>query len=196
MGIRTWALGCAAVVLLTCGTAGAEPRREGFTGDLGLGFALTSVPERTLTIAVGPNGTVVSEGPAKRELKVGFAPLSLSLGGFLSEDVALAFRIAGTSYFEDGDQFGHNFYGPIVEIWPGDRFYVSGGVGLALFGPNPLTSSSDADPEGGWALDFRAGAALINSENHDLTLSVEVIPGFYDGESVQGYAFVVAWKWY
>jgi hypothetical protein len=179
-----------------CGTAGAEPRREGFTGDLGIGFALTSVPVRTVMIITGPGPTVVSEGPAKRELKAGLAPLSLSLGGFLSEDVALAFRIAGTSYFEDGDQFGHNFYGPIVEIWPGDRFYVSGGVGLAVFGPNPLISSSDMESETGWALDFRAGVALVNSENHDFTLSVEAIPGFYEGESVQGYAFVAAWKWY
>ncbi len=195
MGMRGWFGGCS-VVLLTCGTAAAEPRREGFTGDLGIGFALTSVPKGLTPVSGGPTGGSASEQVESRELKVGFAPLSLSLGGFVSSDVALLFRIAGTSYFSDGDQFGHNFYGPAVEIWPIDRLYLSGGAGLAIFGPNPLTSDSNMDPERGWALDFRVGTALINSENHDLTLSVEVIPGFYEDVSVQGYALLAAWKWY
>jgi hypothetical protein len=195
MGLRAWCGGCAAVFLM-CATAAAEPRREGFTGDLGIGFALTSVPVRSISVTGVSGPVVMTQQVETRELKAGLAPLSLSLGGFLSEDVALLFRLTGTSYFEDGDQFGHNFYGPVVEIWPIDRLYLGGGVGFAVFGPNPLTSSSDADPETGWALEARAGVALINSENHDLTLSAEFIPGFYEGDAVQGYAFIVAWKWY
>jgi hypothetical protein len=185
------------VALMTlCGSAAAEPRREGFTGDLGLGFAVTSVPKVTVTISGGSSGGFTSDVSRTREARIGFAPLSLSLGGFLSPSVALLFRATGTSYFEDGDQFSHNFYGPVVELWPHDRFYLSGGVGFAVFGPNPFLSTSDVDPEGGWALNFRVGTALLNAENHDLTLSLEVIPGFYEDESVQGYALVAAWKWY
>ena len=196
MGIRAWWCSGIAAVWLTCASAEAQPRREGFTGDLGLGFALTSVPVRSISVTGISGPVVMTEQVETRELKVGFSPLSLSLGGFLSSDVALLFRAAGTSYFDEGDQFVHNFYGPVVEIWPIDRLYLGGGAGLAVFGPNPLTSNSDADSQTGWALDFRVGFALINSENHDLTLSVEVIPGFYEEDAVQGYALVAAWKWY
>jgi len=38
--------------------------------------------------------------------------------------------------------------------------------------------------------------ALAQGTNHDFTLSLEVIPGFYEGEVVTGAAVVGAWKWY
>jgi hypothetical protein len=126
----------------------------------------------------------------------GLAPLSLSLGGFVSHQVALLARIAGTSYFVNGDQIGHSFYGVGVEVWPIDRLYLGGGVGFALFGPNPLYSSSPMDTESGWALDLRVGAALAGGTNHDFTLSLEVIPGFYGDDIVTGFGLVGAWKWY
>jgi hypothetical protein len=99
------------------------------------------------------------------------------------------------SYFRGNEQIVHAFYGPIVEAWPSDRFYLSGGVGLGIYGPNPFLSRSSTEPDTGVALDFRVGAALVNATNHDFTLSVEVSPGFYD-ELVMGYALVGAWKWY
>ena len=35
------------------------------------------------------------------------------------------------------------------------------------------------------------------TKNHDLTLSIDVIPALYrNDESVQAYALVAAWKWY
>jgi hypothetical protein len=184
-------------VVSFCGTAAAaEPDRSGFTGDLGLGFALVSVPVHK-TIHVFSGGIPTYQGTTThRELKVGYSPLSLSVGAFLTPDVAMLFRLSGTAYLVAGDQYDHSFYGPIVEFWPHDRVFLSGGFGLALLGPDPLLSSSDAETELGFAPDLRAGVALINDDNHDLTLSAEFIPGFYDVGNVQGYAIVAAWKWY
>lgn len=104
--------------------------------------------------------------------------------------------MAGTSYFEDGDQYGSYFYGPIAEVWLNDTFYVSGGVGLGLYGANALLSPAAAAPEAGLAFDIRAGAALISGRDHALTLSLEVVPAFYESAAVQGYALVLAWKWF
>lgn len=116
---------------------------------------------------------VSTQSTETRESKFGLAPLSLSLGGFFSPTVALLFRASGTSYFDNDSQYVNNFYGPIVEIWPHDRFYLSAGIGFGVFGPNPLVSKSSRDPVGGLAFDARAGVALV-----------------------QGYALVAAWKWY
>jgi hypothetical protein len=184
-------------VLLCAGAASGEPKREGFTGDLGLGASITTVAEDDPPPPPGSTPFTPVQHTDTREAKLGLAPLSVSLGGYFTPTVALLFRASGTSYFQNGDQYVNNFYGPIVEIWPHDRFYLSAGVGLGVFGPNPLVSRSSRDPLVGLAFDARAGVALINGKNHDLTLSIEVIPGFYkNDESVQGYALVAAWKWY
>jgi hypothetical protein len=177
----------------------AKPKHSGFTGDLGIGAALTLVPRRTVTVC-GSNVPGACDGvggvTSETRSEFGLAPLSLSLGGFVSHQVALLARIAGTSYFVNGDQIGHSFYGVGVEVWPIDRLYLGGGVGFALFGPNPLYSSSPMDTESGWALDLRVGAALAGGTNHDFTLSLEVIPGFYGDDIVTGFGLVGAWKWY
>ncbi|MDF3071320.1 MAG: hypothetical protein K0R38_6921 [Polyangiaceae bacterium] len=175
----------------SAGRAEAAPRHQGFTGDLGIGVSLMNVP--SFSTSCGPYGGCT---PVPRSSHFGLAPLSLSLGGFITPRVALLARAAGTSYFEDGTQMTHNFYGIIAEVWPIDEIFVSGGVGLGLYGPNPLFSRSSREAVGGWALDFRIGAALAQGTNHDFTLALEAIPGFYDGETVQGFALVGAWKWY
>jgi len=196
--MRVWPWGFCAFLLISASeqTAYSAPEREGFTGDLGIGVSLTSVNSKVDTIQTCLPGVVCSSSSEPRtDTRFGLAPISVSLGGFFNPTVALLFRAAGTSYFVDGDQWLHGFYGPVIEVWPHDRFYFGGGVGLALFGPNPLTNSN-ADPSTGFAIDLRAGVALVNATHHDATISVEVIPGFYGDDTVVGYALVGAWKWY
>jgi hypothetical protein len=188
------------VVLGLCGVAGhaqAAPRHQGFTGDLGIGLSLMSVPSFSSSCGVPVAGVVNCTADEERQGHFGLAPLSLSLGGFVTHRVALLARASGTSYFEDGAQIGHNFYGVVAEVWPIDELFLSGGAGFAIYGPNPwFSGSSSLESVGGWALDFRVGTALAQGTNHDFTLSLEAIPGFYDGETVQGFALVGAWKWY
>src|SRR5436309_387708 len=62
-----------------------EPIRNGFTLELGLGLGFTEVFPSV--------GGSIS--------KVGLAPLSLSLGGFVNNRLAIMFRLQGTSYFQD-----------------------------------------------------------------------------------------------
>jgi len=189
LGVLCWVTG-----------AGAQPERRGFTGDLGLGLGFTHVQETTYEATTGgplacPGGCETSTTAGKTH--VGLAGLSLTLAGYLNPHFALGARIATTSYFQDGDQWANNFYGPILEVWPHDRFFLSGGAGLGIFGLNPLFSRGPAHSETALALDFRAGVALINGVHNDFTLSGEVIPGFYsDSQTVVGYGLVAAWKWY
>jgi len=195
--MKGWFLGGAVVLvsLGVAGSAGAKPRHDGFTGDLGLGISLMLVPRHSVCRSSTPDGCAGFEGD-RTDTELGLAPLSLSLGAFVSPKVAILARAAGASYFDRGDQIVHNFYGAIVEVWPNDYVYVSGGVGFALFGENPFLSGGNAYLEGGWALDVRAGVALAQGTNHDFTLSIEAIPGFYEDETVVGFGLVGAWKWY
>jgi len=66
-------------------------------------------------------------------------------------------------------------------------------VAASETGANPLFNGGSGSITSGWALDFRA---LAQGTNHDFTLSLEAIHGFYDGDLVNGLALVGAWKWY
>jgi hypothetical protein len=200
--MKGWLLG--AVLVMAClsavQVAHAKPHHEGFTGDLGIGASLMLVPHHTFTDCTSSDPSFcagVDTGPkTEHTAEFGLAPLSLSLGGYITPQFALLARLAGTSYFKGDNQIGHNFYGVIGEWWPADRFYLSGGVGFAIYGPNPFLGSSSRDPKYGWALDVRAGVALAQGTNHDFTLSLEAIPGFYEDDVVTGFGLVGAWKWY
>ena len=199
-GCGVLGVGIAAVCFLAEGRASAAPHHSGFTGDLGLGVGITTRPVTSFNECFSSNGgcggkNSSSSSETSTAADFGLAPLALSIGGFLTPKVALLFRAAGTSYFVGNTQYINAFYGPVVEVWPHPVFFVGGGPGLGVFGANPLTSSYGRDPEGAFALDARAGFALIQGRNHDLTLSVEGIAGFYE-ETHMSLALIAAWKWY
>jgi len=184
---------------LVAASAVAEPHHSGFTGDLGIGVGITTRPVESFSECFSTTGACagVDTGVHKStDVEFGLAPLSLSLGGFLTPQVALLFRAAGTSYFVGNTQYLDAFYGAVVEYWPHNRFFLGGGPGIGYFGRNPLLSDGVSDYETAFALDARAGVALINGRDHDLTLSLEGTSGFYSDATLFSAAFLVAWKWY
>lgn len=136
-----------------------------------------------------------SDGQTSIHVEPGIAPLGVSIGGYFNPRLALLLRLAGTSYFRGNSQIVQTFAGPVVEVWPHDRWFLGGGVGLATFGPNPFLGASAVSTDHGVAFDLRAGAVLLGGARHALTLSLEIIPGIYRRTRVGG-ALVVAWKWY
>jgi hypothetical protein len=189
--MRRWTAGSAGfsgvvfctVVAVSQPALADAPRREGFTLEVGLGMSLT-----TLAPDVGES-----------ETRFGLAPLSLSLGGFLTPDVAMMARIAGTSYFEEfgGDtvQLGSNFYGLALQYWPADVVFIGGGFGFALFDDNPFFGGGNRIAgEGGWALMARAGWSFATLRDHSFALVYELIPAFYDGFNVFGHALIVQYQ--
>jgi hypothetical protein len=190
-------LGVCLTVVGGAGRALAAPDHSGFTGDLGIGIGITSQPVETFSICASSSGscTFTSRVDKSTDVRVGLAPLSLSLGAFLTPKVALLFRASGTSFFQGNTQYVDTFYGAVVEVWPHDRFFVGGGPGVGYYGTNPLLSDYN-DGQAAFALDARAGAALLQGRNHALTLSVEGSSGFYAEQTIFNGALIAAWKWY
>jgi hypothetical protein len=159
------------------------PDRSGFTVEAGVGIANT-------------RDDLMTTGDGSR---IGLAPLSLSLGGFVSRDVAILARMAGTSYFETigghQEQLVSAFYGVAVEYWINDRVIVSGGLGLALHGPNPLlTNLKNVEPDRGRGLELRAGYALLTSRANTLRAALSVFPSWFPNGSTLGTALTVEWQ--
>lgn len=160
------------------------PLRQGFTLELGLGAALTHVSP--------DNGT--------SQTKVGLAPLSMSLGGFITPNIALLARAAGTSYFDKGtsgdtSQFVSAFYGAHLQYWITDQFMMSAGPGFMLFGENAFLTPAEK-PVTGYGASVRAGYAVLAIKHHVLRFSVELFPAKFKEASVLGSALNFEWQYF
>jgi hypothetical protein len=90
--------------------ARGQRERSGSTGEISAGLGLITFTGRSSLKSVG---------------------VSLGAGGFVSPNVALTARIAGTVIVEDGFGFA-GFLGPSAQVWLSPQFWLGGGVGLGL----------------------------------------------------------------
>jgi hypothetical protein len=174
------------LVLITAAPAtswGATPVRDGFTVELGLGAAFSHV---------GFNDqTSLNE--------FGNSMLTLSVGMFVHEDVAIMAHLAGAASYPslaDGDDvlLTNQFAGVVGQYWITDRLYVSGGLGAALWA---VAFDDDADTiarDYGLALSGRAGYSFATWQQHSLRVAVEVIPEFFDSRNVIATALNLEWQ--
>jgi hypothetical protein len=163
--------------------------RHGFTMELGLGISQTSVS---------------SQVGEREHSGIGLAPLSLGLGGFLSPRLAIIGRAAGTSTFRDDAkgssyQTVNGFYGPTLQYWVTDRFYLGGGPGLALLGADPLGDRKRDIHflEAGFGLNARAGFAFaLPGDHHALVLGIDAFGSKFAQSNTLAVALNLGWQFY
>lgn len=165
------------------------PRRyvpHGFTMELGLGLSHTMI---------------ASELGAREKTALGLAPLSLSVGGFVSPKVAIMARMAGTSVFREtgkGDlyQVVNGFYGATVQYWPSNDFFVGGGVGLAILANNPLMDvpRENSFSEIGYGATLRGGWAFATPGKSAFALTVELYGSKFESSSAVASALALQWQ--
>lgn len=157
------------------------PQRQGFTLEFGFGMGLTTTWNHTTT---DPGASTLSPLAKQSGTRFGIAPPSLSLGAFITRDFALMARTAGTSYFttaSDGhlSSVGSTFYGITGQYWLSDAWFIGAGVGLGVYGTNPLTPSADDFHVTGVAFTGRGGYSFFNRKHISLAAVLELFPAFY-----------------
>lgn len=160
--------------------------------ELGLGGAMTAV-SRELYSTTYDQGQYTSEAFRETKTQSGLAPLSLSLGGFLTRDWALLFRASGTSFTLDDVRYVNTFSGLAAQYWPSDRLMLGAGVGMGTFLATGTRSSSN-NVNRGLALSGRVGYSVLSSEGHALRFAFEATPAFYENVEVTGYAVSFEWQ--
>lgn len=170
-----------------------RPIREGFTLELGLGGAMTVVSREVGTVTYD-RGHLSSTSSNETSTHSGFAPLSLGIGGFITEDWALLFRASGTSFFQDERQWLNVFSGIAVQYWPTDRFMLGAGIGIGTFMTISNRSSSDQSENRGLALSARAGYSVVSGQSNALRLAIELTPAYYEHSRVTGVAMGLEWQ--
>ncbi len=167
------------------------PQREGLTLELGIGASVMALDN--------------APAEAARD-NVGLAPLSLGIGGFLSPDVALTFRMTGTSSFRDRgaglEQTVLGFYGPSLQYFVSDDLFVSGGVGLGLLAHNPFLASESRvkvtpmESRVGFAGNARIGWNFLKTKGAGLVLYAEATPARLEDVTAFGMAVGLGFQSY
>ena len=117
----------------------------------------------------------------------GWAGLNLGVGGFLTDDVALLFRLSGTTANHGAIQQSSGVFGPTVQYWLDDRFFVAGGVGVG-FGCVRCTT------DGGLGFILGGGYTVLNNGKHNLQIGMEYTPAFTAPEAVHSLGITVGWQ--
>jgi hypothetical protein len=117
----------------------------------------------------------------------GWGGLNFGIGGFLTDDAALMFRVSGTTVTYGAVQQSSGVFGPALQYWTSDRFFITGGVGVGLWGVDGAT-------DGGLGFILGGGYALLNSGKHNLQLGMEYAPAFTAPEAVHNFSITVGWQ--
>ena len=163
----------ALTIVLGSGSAAAQ-ERGGFTAlvDLGVGIQSDSSIDETET---------------------GLAGVSVGIGGFLTRDLALMFRITGTTVAYDFGAAGDyvqtsGVAGAALQFWLSDRFNLEAGAGVGFW-------SGDNDEGNGRAgLILGAGVTLLNRGKHNLQFGIQYAPAFTDPGTVHNIGFTIGYQ--
>jgi hypothetical protein len=138
-------------------------------------------------------GVGVQNDAAIEETEVGLAGLNYGVGGFLTEDLALMFRLSSTNVRYDLAAAGDyrqvsGVGGPAVQWWLSDKFNVEAGAGFGFW------SANTGEDNRGFGLLLGAGVTLLNRGKHHLQLGVQYAPAFTDPGTVHNVGFTFGYQ--
>ncbi len=184
-------LAAAAGVLMTTGPvahASAPRGAGGFTIGVGLGLGVQTL----------------SPDDGDSESEFGLAGLNLRIGGFLSPNLAVLLKVAGTVANRDvtgGEAtYTHAMGGPAVQYFFNDRLHLDLGAGLSVLSAEAKVETPSGDfnisvDDNAFGVFGGLGYIVGQSGEHALVLSLELGAGLHDDVNAYSTGFVVNWQW-
>jgi hypothetical protein len=130
----------------------------------------------TVELNLGLGWLQASDGNDSATSDLGIGGLSLGVGGWLNPKLAVTGRIAGVTLSDNGATLSNVFFGPALQYWIDNHFWVGGGAGLAILA---LGGDSSGDSITGFGLDMRAGYTFNEGSENTFNASLEINPGFF-----------------
>lgn len=163
---------------LTASTAARAQDRGSFTALLTLGYGLQS-------------------GALPNESGEGLSGLSFGIGGFVSHDFALMFRLSGSNVNYDLSSPLENVNYNVVsgvgvldgQFWLNDRLNFEAGAGFGF-----ATYEDEEMDDTGPGLFFGVGYSILLRGKFSLQVGVEYAPVFLDTQTVQNVGFNVGFQ--
>jgi hypothetical protein len=150
------------------------PDRHGFTMILTLGLGYQ---------------TLASDYGHRSE--VGLGGLNIGLGGFLTPNLALMFRLSGTNVDYDGVRCVSGTGGIAVQYWVSDYLNLEGGVGMGI---GVLDDGLSEGSDSGLGLIAAIGVPFWHSTGHSLQVGLEFAPVFLDEVQIYNVGINFGWQ--
>lgn len=136
-------------------------------------------------------GAGVQNDTAIDESAAGLAGLNFGIGGFLNQNLALLFRIAGTnvSYELSGGDYGQTsgVIGTSLQYWLTDRFNVEAGAGVGFW-------NGHSEGDEGLGLLLGAAFSVFNRGKHNVQVGAQYVPAFTSPGAVHNFGFTVGYQ--
>ena len=167
-----------------------------------------TVERKGFVIGLGISGGVISISDSNSEnpfdkASGGLSLPNLKLGMMLSDRVALLATFPGMIYEYDGKDRSFEGLVPAIQYWVDNRWWVSGGVGLAIDAPAfyEVKKFKDETFNFGCAVTLSSGYELHQNDNFTIDLQSKIHLGrvFLEGDDYRdGAAFSVGigFTWY
>ncbi|WP_020529880.1 hypothetical protein [Flexithrix dorotheae] len=112
----------------------------------------TTPVRKRFTIGASVGGGVIhfTNGLESSETQGGFSLLNLKLGWFVNNDLAIYLNTPGQIYELNNKDRSFEGYIPSVQYWAADKWWVSGGFGVALDMPAIYEKRSELDEKNNW----------------------------------------------
>lgn len=136
-------------------------------------------------------GLGVQNDSAIEETAVGLAGLNFGIGAFLTENLAVMFRISGTNVSYDlGADYGQvsGVAAPALQFWLSDKFNVEAGAGLGYW------RGDNDDASRGFGLILGVGYSIFNRGKHNLQVGLQYAPAFTDPGTVHNIGFTFGYQ--
>lgn len=164
-------------LLLACACAGQTEARKGWVLQAGAGV-----------------------GISRKDTDWGLALPNLTLGRYVRRNLVVAAHGAATSHLPH--LFGAHpydfvliFYGPMVQWWPHQRFYLAAASGLATYVQDtPLPLQGYADNTTGMGAALKASYTAAIGEGYRINVAVEALPAFFNFDVQVGLLAAVEWE--
>jgi len=138
-------------------------------------------------------GVGVQNDTSIEETEVGLAGVSVGVGGFLTRDFALMFRLTGTNVSYDFGAAGDyrqvsGVAAPTVQYWLSDKLNIEAGAGWGFW----LADTNE--DQTGLGLILGAGVTIFNRGKHNLQFGVQYSPAFTDPGTIHNVGFTFAYQ--
>ncbi len=172
------------------------------------GFGTSTIERKGFVIGFGVGGGVISIADSGQEnpfdeASGGISLPNLKIGMMLNEKTALLATFPGMIYKLEGKDRSFETFIPSLQYWLKDRWWVNGGVGLAMDFPAFYETDDfkDEDFNFGCAVAFSTGYEIVQRKNFALDLQTKIHMGrAFMGENQHrdGVAFTVGlgFNWY
>jgi hypothetical protein len=148
--------------------------RDGFTLLLTMGLGLQKIDSHS-------------------DSNTGLGGLNLGIGGFVSRDLAVLFRISGTNVqsnrpWERSRDLVSGVSGIAAQYWASDSFNFEAGLGMGFLDAGSYSYGR------GYGLILGGAFSFYHGDTSSLQLGIEFAPVFLDNETIYNLCFAFGWQ--